>query len=102
MRCRRAREAGATYFFTLNLAERKHTLLTDNADILRAAIQGVRQKYPFRIDALVILPDHLHTIWTLPPGDADFATRWMLIKSGFSRHITPGERRSSSRVSKGE
>jgi putative transposase len=102
MRYRRARETGATYFFTLNLAERKHTILTDSADILRATMQEVQQRYPFRIDALVILPDHLHAVWTLPPGDADFPTRWMLIKSGFSRRIAPGERRNVSRISKGE
>ena len=102
MRYRRVRETGATYFFTLNLAECKHTLLTDNADILRTTMQDVRRKHPFRIDALVILPDHLHAIWTLPPGDADFATRWMLIKSGFSRHLVPGEQRNASRISKGE
>ena len=49
-----------------------------------------------------MLPDHLHAIWTLPPGDADFATQWMLIKSGFSRYITMNERRNASRISKGE
>jgi putative transposase len=42
---------------------------------------------PFYIDAFVVLPDHLHAIWTLPEGDADFATRWMLIKAGFSRRM---------------
>ena len=43
------------------------------------------QKHPFEINAIVILPDHLHTIWTLPKNDADFSTRWRLIKSYFSR-----------------
>jgi putative transposase len=50
----------------------------------------------------VILPDHFHSLWTLPPGDADYATRWMLIKAGFSRRIAAGERRSESRIKKGE
>jgi len=50
----------------------------------------------------VILPEHLHTVWTLPPVNADYPGRWMLIKTGFSRHIPQGESRSSSRASKGE
>ena len=54
------------------------------------------------MDAIVILPDHLHAIWTMPPGDADFATHWRLIKATFSRAIEPGERRSASRSAKGE
>ncbi len=102
MRYRRAREAGATYFFTLNLAERKHTLLTDNAGILRTAIQEVQQKHPFRIDALVILPDHLHAVFTLPGEDADYSGRWRRIKAAFSAVLPPTERRSASRRSKGE
>lgn len=56
----------------------------------------------FRIEAAVILPDHLHAIWTLPDGDRDFSTRWMLIKAGFSRQLESGERRSKSRFVKGE
>src|SRR3954469_19186676 len=54
------------------------------------------------IDAMVVLPDHLHAIWTLPEGDADFATRWRLIKSGFSRRVARGERISDSRAAKAE
>ncbi|OQK17890.1 hypothetical protein AU255_08520 [Methyloprofundus sedimenti] len=49
--------------------------------------QGKRPS-PFKIDAMVILPEHLHCIWTLPPGDADYKTRWALIKAGFSLHRT--------------
>jgi putative transposase len=59
-------------------------------------------RYPFTIDAIVVLPDHLHTIWTLPPGDADFATRWRLIKTAFSRSIETRQPRSLSRAAKGE
>jgi putative transposase len=102
MRYRRADVAGGTYFFTVNLAERKRTLLVDHMDILRAVIQKVKSMHPFRIVAMVILPDHLHAVWTLPVGDCDYPTRWMLIKSGFSRQIPKDERRSESRQAKGE
>jgi putative transposase len=102
MRYRRVDVTGGTYFFTVNLAERKKTLLVDHIDILRAVIQKVKSVHPFRIDAMVILPDHLHAVWTLPVGDCDYPTRWMLIKSGFSRQIPKDERRSESRQAKGE
>src|SRR6266566_4810837 len=65
-------------------------------------VSPVRARHPFAIEAAVILPDHLHAIWTLPDGDADFATRWRLIKSGFSRASPGGERVSASRSAKGE
>ena len=81
----RAWHPGATYFFTVNLARRNSTLLVDRIDVLRDAIRHVRRRHPFVIDAMVVMPEHLHAVWTLPPGDADFATRWRLIKTGFSR-----------------
>jgi len=102
MRYRRADIKGGTYFFTVNLAQRHLRLLLDRVEILREAVKTVKQRHPFHIDAFVVLPDHLHAIWTLPPDNADFTTRWMLIKSGFSRHIAMHERRSVSRISKGE
>ena len=102
MRYRRADVKGGTYFFTVNLAQRHLCLLSDHVEILRAAVKTVKQRHPFRIDAFVVLPDHLHAIWTLPSDDADFATRWMLIKSAFSHCIAINERRSASRISKGE
>ena len=77
-------------------------MLVDHADILQAVIHEVQSRHPFHIDASVVLPDHLHAIWTLPDNDKDFSTRWMLIKSGFSRRLPVGERRNRSRVSKGE
>jgi hypothetical protein len=55
---------------------------------------------PLRIDAWVVLPEHLHAVWTLPDGDADFSTRWTLIKRGFSARIAKGESRSPSRIAK--
>jgi putative transposase len=76
--------------------------LMDHIDKLRAAFREMRRHHPFTIDAMVVLPDHLHTIWTLPEGDADFATRWRLIKSAFSRSLATGERVSESRAAKGE
>ena len=63
---RRYRVKGGTYFFTVNLVERKKKLLTEHIDVLRTAFHAVKQAHPFQIEAVVILPDHLHTIWTLP------------------------------------
>lgn len=102
MRYRRAREGGGTYFFTVNLADRRARLLTDHIDALRQSVRIVKQRHPFESVAWVVLPDHLHAVWTLPADDADFAARWMLIKSGFSRRIAPGESISASRLRKGE
>jgi putative transposase len=102
MRYRRAKAGGGTYFFAVNLADRNSTLLIDKVDVLRQAIGYVRQRHPFQIDAMVILPDHLHALWTLPKEDFNFPTRWMLIKSTFSRAIAVGEGRGMSRVRKGE
>jgi putative transposase len=86
----------------VNLAERRLSLLTDHLDVLRAAFRETHQRHPFTIDAIVVLPDHLHAVWTLPEGDADFAVRWRLIKSAFSRRVARGERISSSRTARGE
>lgn len=100
---RRAHVPGASWFFTVNLAQRKgNRLLVERIDLLRAAFATVRARHPFRMDAVVILPDHMHCILTLPPGDADFSTRWNLIKGGFSRAVEKGERISSSRAKRGE
>jgi putative transposase len=65
-------------------------------------VRTVRRAHPFRIHGWVVLPDHLHAVIELPPGDADFATRWRLIKAGFSRRLPPIERRSAVRVARGE
>lgn len=98
-RYRRAPIPGATYFFTLN-TYRRQALLTHEEVLaaLRSAHRVVRAARPFRIDALVVLPDHLHTVWTLPPGDADFSTRWSLIKRHVSqavRHLLPAGQSAS-------
>lgn len=100
---RRAHIPGASWFFTVNLAQRKgNNLLVDRIDLLRAAVESVRLRHPFRLDAVVILPDHLHCIMTLPEGDADFSSRWNLIRGNFSRAIEKGEHISSSRRKRGE
>jgi putative transposase len=94
--------AGATYFFTVNLADRRSRLLVDRIDLLRAAFRATRRRHPFTIDAIVVLPDHLHASWTLPAGDSDFAMRWNLIKGSFSRGLPQGEPVSISRSSRRE
>jgi putative transposase len=76
-------------------------LLTEHLDLLRAAFRQARARHPFAIEAAVILPDHPHAIWVLPDGDADFATRWRLMKSGFSHALPGGERIFNSRSAKG-
>ena len=93
---------GGTYFFTVNLAERRQRLLTDHIDLLRAAFRYTLARHPFTLEAIVVLPEHLHAIWTLPADDADFALRWRLIKTHFSRPLLADERRSDSRVGKAE
>ncbi len=102
MKYRRAWQPGGTYFFTVNLAERSRTLLVDHIEDLRNTVRRAKQSHPFDILAWVVLPDHLHAIWTLPENDADYATRWMLIKAGFSRGIPHGEWIRPSRRRKGE
>jgi REP-associated tyrosine transposase len=94
--------AGGHYFFTVNLADRRLRLLTEHIEPLRAAFRYARVRHPFAIDAIVVLPDHLHAIWTLPESDSDFAIRWRLIKATFSRSLPRDERISPSRTRKGE
>ena len=93
---------GGSFFFTANLAERRLRLLVNHIDGLRSAFRYVRRRHPFDVEAIVVLPDHLHAIWTLPENDDDFALRWRLIKSAFSRSLPKGERISASRAGKGE
>ncbi len=102
MRYRRADTAGATYFFTVNLAERRSDVLVRHIDDLRAVMATVKGTHPFVMVAMVVLPDHLHAIWRLPPGDAEYPLRWSLIKAGFSRRLTKGEHVRASRVAKRE
>ncbi|WP_426435643.1 REP-associated tyrosine transposase [Bradyrhizobium genosp. P] len=94
--------AGGSFFFTVNLANRRQRLLTDHIDELRTAFRETRRDHPFTIEAMVVLPDHLHTVWTMPEADPDFSTRWRLVKTAFSRSLPASERISESRAGKGE
>ena len=100
---RRAFVPGGTWFFTVNLLQRHNNdLLVREIERLRDYVRRVQQKYPFHIDAWVVLPEHIHCVLTLPPGDSDFSLRWRLIKSGFSRSLPKTERRSAVREAAGE
>lgn len=99
MHYRRAFIPGGSFFFTVVTEHRRPILATPDAvDVLRAAIRSVRTTRPFNVDAIVVLPDHLHCIWTLPPGDADFATRWRLIKGTFTKQCDPTLRPKPNRA----
>ena len=99
---RRYRIPGGCYFFTVNLLDRNQSLLVNQIDLLRESIKIVKQRHPFHIDAWVVLPDHMHCIWTLPHGDSDFSKRWKAIKTHFSKHMPPTERRSKVRIKRDE
>lgn len=87
MRYRRSQVAGATYFFTV-VTYRRKSIFHDinNIELLRDVFRYVKSRHSFQFDAFVLLPDHLHCIWTLPAEDKDYSARWMLIKSYFSRY----------------
>lgn len=93
---------GGTFFFTVTLLERRRRLLTEYIDDLRTVFADTRRRRPFTVDAIVVLPDHLHCIWTLPPDDSDFSSRWHDIKARFSARIPQSERLSARRAKKGE
>ena len=99
---RRNRVPGGTYFFTVNLLERRKRLLVDHIDELRTAIHKTRRKMPFHIDAWVVLPDHMHCILTLPEGDDNYSNRWRAIKKEFSKSIPASEKRSAVRIKRNE
>jgi putative transposase len=93
---------GGVFFFTVALLDRRRQLLVEKIDTLREVVQAARRRRPFTIEAIVILPDHLHCIWTLPPGEADFSSRWHDIKARFAAKIPKEERLSTRRLQKGE
>jgi putative transposase len=84
---RRLRLSGGEYFFTVNLEDRASDALTRNIDALRAAWRHTEERLPFETVAAVVLPDHLHCIWKLPSGDMDFASRWRVLKTHFTRTL---------------
>ena len=88
---RRAQTPGGTCFFTVNLADPDSDTLVRHLEALRTAMTTVREAHPFKLLAMVVLPEHLHAIWRLPAGDANFALRWSLIKAGFSRSLPRSE-----------
>jgi putative transposase len=92
---RRNRVPGGTYFFTVNLRDRRSDLLIAEFDLLRTAIRAAKARRPFHIDAWVVLPNHMHWLWTLPPDDTDFPVRWRDIKKTFSKSMPANEPRSS-------
>ena len=93
---RRAFQPGGCYFFTL-VTEQRRPLLIDNIDRLRRAFRVGIERRPLQIDAIVVLPDHLHTLWRLPEGDTDFSTRWIHIKRCFSAGLQAPRVSSSKR-----
>ncbi len=84
---RRNKQSGATYFFTLCLQDRKSRILVDYIDALRLAYRKTHHKKPFITEAMVILPDHIHILWTMPMNDDDYANRIRLFKSHFTRQL---------------
>ena len=98
----RPKISGATVFFTVNLADRSSTMLVDRIEDLRKAVRATRRERPFGIDAWVVLPDHMHCVWTLPKGDGDYSTRWKDIKCRFTKSVGGERQRSRSKVTKGE
>ena len=93
---------GGSYFFTVALVDRRSDALVRHVDHLRAAFRVVMRDFPFEMPAVVIMPDHLHCIWTLPQGDTAYPQRWRRIKAGFSRCVGDLLPPSASRISKGE
>jgi putative transposase len=98
----RAFVPGGTFFFTVATLERQRGLPVKHIDLLRDSFRQAHQIRPFKVEAIVVLPDHLHCIWTLPLDDHDFSTRWRRIKGVFSQGIASGERLSERRQVKGE
>ena len=99
---RRARVPGATWFFTVNLRDRRSDLLVREIELLRETVRAARVRHPFHIDAWVVLPEHMHCLWTLPPGDAEYALRWQVIKFGFSKRLPKDEARSDAELRRRE
>ena len=94
----RSQVKGATYFFTVTLAQRQSQLLTENIQLLRQAFQRANALRPFATIAICVLPDHIHAIWQMPANDGNYALRWRIIKSHFSRSFSANAQRSNSKI----
>ncbi|OAI17936.1 transposase [Methylomonas koyamae] len=100
---RRIWQPGGTYFFTINLLQRKNNdMLVQHIQFLRDSIKAVKANHPFKTHGWVVLPEHMHCLIELPANDTDYATRIRLIKMGFSKAIPKTERRSAIRIKRGE
>jgi putative transposase len=99
---RRNRVPRGTFFFTANLLERRSDLLVTQIDAFQEPVPRARARAPFHIDAWIVLPDHMHCLWTLPEADADFLGRWRAIKKWFSKSVRIGEPRSPVMIRRGE
>ncbi|GAB3758156.1 transposase [Ramlibacter monticola] len=98
--------SGPLWFFTLTLQDRSARWLVEHVDLLRAAVAHARSRHPFHIEAMVVLPEHLHALWRLPVDDSDFSTRRMLVKQGFTQALVakgvPGEEAAAPRGARRE
>lgn len=102
MRDRALSHGPNSYFFTLRLARRNDDALLRHISALRQAMRETLARKPFRIDAIAVLPDVIHTAWTLPPSDHDYANRIGMWKGRFSRHLPPTPHRSLRQIKRGE
>ncbi|HHF7353291.1 TPA: transposase [Legionella anisa] len=102
MEYRRIIVPGGVYFFTLNLKNRNSELLIKEINQLRIAFHKIKRKYPFKIECIVILPEHLHMMIRLPIGDGNYSLRIRLIKSIFTHQLQINESISPSRKKQGE
>lgn len=93
---------GGCWFFTVNLQSRNSSLLVDEIVKFRQAYSETQNRHPFQTNAIVILPNHIHVIWTLPPNDTDYSMRWRRIKSVFSKSLPKKEVRSDVQIKRGE
>ena len=98
----RNRVPGGCYFFTVNLRDRRSSLLVERFDLLRDCVRRARLAAPFHTDAWVVLPDHMHCIWTLPEGDAGYSSRWLRIKQRFSMALPQIEARTAVMAARGD
>ncbi|MEL6451031.1 MAG: transposase [Pseudomonadota bacterium] len=93
---RRCQRPDHTYFFTVRTARRGTDLLLREIEVLRHAMRRTQARHPFDIVEIVVLGDVIHCLWRLPPGDADYATRWRMVKTLLSRAVdAPGDVRTA-------